>query len=502
MHGGHGHLHGDHDHDDEAALDTLDDGEVSAGWEIDNVELVTVGIDIGSATSHVMFARLHMQRQGQAYSSRYEVVERRVLSQSPVLFTPFVAGNRIDVEALRAFIDAAYRDAGLEKRDVDTGAVILTGVALERDNAQAIAEIFAEEAGKFVCASAGHTLEAILAAHGSGAVGSSADRGDQVLTIDVGGGTTKFALVEAGEIAATLAVPGGGRLLTWDGDGRASRVERSLSPFAKSAGIDLAEGRVVSGREREALAGVMADHIMAAAFGSGVADALAGDMPPGQRPDRIFLSGGVAQHFGAVPAPSADDLGPYLAAALQARLGQQAGRLEVAAEPIRATVVGASQFSLQVSGNTIHVGGGDPLPIHNVPVVTIRLPDVPPTPTAIAGQIDEAVRRLDLDSHTGPVAVAVHWAGEPAYPSLRAIAEGTALGHQASLRRESALYAVFERDVAASVGSILVEELEIASPLVVVDGLKLAELDFLDIGERIEPAGVVPVVVKSLVFSR
>jgi ethanolamine utilization protein EutA len=67
--------------------------------------------------------------------------------------------------------------------------VILTGVALERANAPRIAQLFADEGGRFVCASAGHNLEALLAAHGSGSVARSAD-GEVVLNVDVGGGTT------------------------------------------------------------------------------------------------------------------------------------------------------------------------------------------------------------------------------------------------------------------------------------------------------------------------
>ena len=31
-------------------------------WAADNVELVTVGVDVGSSTSHLMFAKVHLQR--------------------------------------------------------------------------------------------------------------------------------------------------------------------------------------------------------------------------------------------------------------------------------------------------------------------------------------------------------------------------------------------------------------------------------------------------------
>ncbi len=141
----------------------------SLAWRIDNVELLTVGVDVGSSTSHLLFARLHLQRLAQTLSSRFAVVKREVLHRSPVLLTPYRPDGLIDVDELERFIARSYKEAGLKPEQVDTGAVILTGAALERANARAVADLFAREGGKFVCASAGHNLEAILAAHGSGA---------------------------------------------------------------------------------------------------------------------------------------------------------------------------------------------------------------------------------------------------------------------------------------------------------------------------------------------
>ena len=46
-------------------------------WAADNVELTTVGIDIGSSTSHLMFARVHLSRLATGLSSPFVVVERK-----------------------------------------------------------------------------------------------------------------------------------------------------------------------------------------------------------------------------------------------------------------------------------------------------------------------------------------------------------------------------------------------------------------------------------------
>ena len=155
-------------------------------WAQDNLVFTTVGIDIGSSTSHLLFAKLVLQRQSQALSSRFVVTGREIVYRSPIMLTPFLADGLIDDAALGEFIARCYRNAGFTQAAIDSGAVILTGEAIKRQNARAIDELFAAQAGKFVCASAGHKLEARLAAHGSGAVALSKSRAMCVLHVDVG----------------------------------------------------------------------------------------------------------------------------------------------------------------------------------------------------------------------------------------------------------------------------------------------------------------------------
>src|SRR5579864_6680953 len=190
----------EHDHDDDDHPDGAWDGPLPENdfYYADNIELTTVGIDVGSSTSHLMFSRLHLQRLGQYLSSRYVVVKREMLYRSAILLTPYRADNTIDADALDTFFQAAYSEAELSPADVDSGAIILTGEAIKRTNARAVADLFADHAGKFVCASAGHNLEAILAANGSGALERSREHVQTVLNIDVGGGTCKLALVHDG----------------------------------------------------------------------------------------------------------------------------------------------------------------------------------------------------------------------------------------------------------------------------------------------------------------
>ncbi|HEX5040904.1 MAG TPA: ethanolamine ammonia-lyase reactivating factor EutA [Candidatus Limnocylindria bacterium] len=493
-----------HDHDHELEEDQQAEADRETAdtiWQVDNVELTTVGVDVGSATSHLIFSHLHLRRQAQGYSSRFVVVERRVLHRSDILLTPYQPDGLIDADALEAFFTDAYRQAGLNRDDVDAGAVILTGVALERANARRIADLFADEGGRFVCASAGHNLEALLAAHGSGSVARSAD-GEVVLNVDIGGGTTKYALCVEGQVAGTMAMWGGARLLVLGEGGAVTRLEPPLAAIAAEVGVELVPGAVVEDAALDHIADAVAGRIVAATEGRPPSDVLAGDLPAEPRPDRIVVSGGVAEYLGAGEGPaSLGDLGPRLGAALRRRFDQLAIPVEPAPERIRATVIGASQFTLQLSGNTIHLSGDIRLPIHNVPVVAIEVPsDHPIAADAVAGDIERRVGQLDLGDRDESIAIAVDWVGEPRYAELRALAEGIAGAHRSSQRRDAPLIVVLEADVGASIGSILREEIGVGGPVIAIDGIELADLDFVDVGEQIRPANVVPVVIKSLVF--
>src|SRR5258708_15629640 len=165
--------------------------------EEDRIVLTSVGVDIGSSTSHLLFSRLELERQ----DGRYITVKREMLYQSDILLTPYAGATTIDGASLVTFIDQQYAAAGLTRQDVDTGALILTGVALLRDNARAIADLFAGEAGRFVSVSAGDNLEATMAAHGSGAVARSF-AGGAVMNVELGGGATQVVIFRDGHSAA------------------------------------------------------------------------------------------------------------------------------------------------------------------------------------------------------------------------------------------------------------------------------------------------------------
>ena len=478
-------------------------------WKADNVELTTVGVDVGSSTSHLMFARVHLQRLSEALSSRFVVVDREVLWRSPILLTPYRPDYTIDAGALKAFFDGAFRDAGLTPDGVDSGAVILTGEALKRVNARAIADLFAEETGKFVCASAGHNLESAMAAHGSGAVALSKAEDKVFLNVDIGGGTTKLALCKGGEIVSTAAVAVGGRLLACDRGGALVRIEGPALQIAEDVGISLTPGAALDAGDRRTLVRRMVD-VLVGFIRQEAPDSLARALmvtPPldaAPLPDVIAFSGGVSEYIYAREDEPYGDFGKSLAHRIQHALTE--GRIPYPVydpgQGIRATVVGASQFSVQVSGNTIMVSDEAALPLRNVPVVRIRADlsgDI--EPASVETEIGAALARNDIDPTETNVALAFRWEGLPLHRRLHDLASGLRAGLGGVLAEKRPVILMMEGDTGRTLGHILEDEFEIGVDIVSVDGVQLKDLDYVDIGAMIHPTEVVPLIIKSLLFS-
>lgn len=496
----------DHEHDDELT-EAERDLIARAIWEQDTIALTTVGIDIGSSTSHLLFARVTLKRQSTGLSSRFVVIDREVIFRSPIMLTPFLSDGSIDAHALEHFIAHAYHDAGLKRSDVDSGAVILTGEAIKRKNARAIDEIFAKESGKFVCATAGHKLECILAAHGSGATALSRRRNACGLHVDVGGGTTKLALIDKGEIISVAAFAAGGRLIAQDARGAWTRIDDSAQLVAKELGISATPAQMADPTIRAAiarrLATVVADQITGAPLDDlGRSLELTEPLARTPVPTFVTFSGGVAEYIFGRETADHGDIARLLAADIVAQLKP---RLTVPviepSERIRATVIGASQFTVQVSGKTIYLPDAGVLPVHNVPVVHLGLDlsgDI--DPDRVAAACARAAGLLDLTPQAR-VALAFTFAGMPEYPRLLAMAQGIMRFAAPVGRRDELLVLMIDGDIGKGLGRIIHRELKLEGRLVSIDGVQLRELDFVDIGELLDPPGVVPVVIKSLLFS-
>jgi ethanolamine utilization protein EutA len=469
----------------------------------DEIRLVSVGVDIGSSTSHLVFSRLVLER----LDNRYVVSERKVVHESEVLLTPYADDTTIDAAALGRFIDTQYELAGVDPKAIDTGALILTGVAVRRGNARAIGELFASQAGKFVSVSAGDALEATLAAFGSGACARSIRESARVMNVDIGGGTCKIALCEAGDVLEMTAADIGARIVSFDSEGRVKRIEEAGRRFAAEVGLVLEIGGKPDATLLDAMVERMADYlfeVISKHVPGAEASALLRLDPlrNERRPDVVSFSGGVSEYIYGREDRAFGDLGRAFGRAILARIKAWGPRIEPSDEGIRATVIGASQYTIQVSGSTIFVAPQSVLPLRNVPVVTPDLPleDETLAVERISESVRAALRRLDLDDGERAVALCYRWKGSATFARLEAFCRGIAAGLANVLKRGLPLVLVGDGDVGGLIGIHCREETGLPNPIVSIDGIALKEFDFIDIGALLETSGAVPVVIKSLVF--
>ena len=496
----------DHDHDD------FDDGPIEDNplWIADNVTLTSVGIDIGSAGTQVIFSKVHLRRLSEDLTSRYYVVGRETLFRSPVALTPYQSEELIDDDRLRSIIGEAYASAGIDAKDIDTGVVILTGEALRRENAQAIAGLLAAQGGDFVCATAGHHMEAMLAGYGSGAARVSSDQGKRILNIDIGGGTTKLALIENGRVAATAAIHIGGRLQVTDEQGRIVRLDPAGQHHAAQAGFKWDKGDRAESAELDRIAEYMADALVAAIRMR--------PLPPPLKAlyltepiadlgaiDGIMVSGGVAEYVYGREERDFGDMGRRLGRALRRRLdaGALPWPLLPAGECIRATALGASEYSIQLSGNTSTITApGLLLPRRNLQV--LQPPYVSEEtiePDKLAAAIRSHFTAFDMIEGETEVALALRWRGAPSHERIFAFAQGIVRGMPNTIAQQKPLTIMLDGDVAQTLGAVLREELEVKSEILCIDGVVLWDFDYIDLGRIRLPSMTVPVTIKSLVFS-
>ncbi|MDG5821154.1 ethanolamine ammonia-lyase reactivating factor EutA [Natronococcus sp. A-GB7] len=479
----------------------------------DPESLTSVGIDVGTTTTHTVVSRLRVETPPGGAASP-EIVDREIAFRGPVRETPLLDRETIDVEGVAAFVERDLEAAGLEPADVDTGAVIVTGETARRENAEPLVHRIAADAGRFVAAAAGAELEAALAGRGSGAAGRAADLDGVVANVDVGGGTTNVAIFEGRSdgrergrvrVRETRCLDVGGRLVRFDGDGRIGSISPPAEALVEALELPLDVDEHPDHETLAMLAEAMADRVVDLLEGPPF-DPLTRELAIGELPaepvtlDGVVFSGGVGR---LVDSPPADpfaygDLGGLLAAAVREHERVRSWPLLEPAEDLRATVVGAGTESTTLSGRTISLEA-DLLPLRNVPVVDVgdlaglggsRLCD--PLEGALA-RLRELHDLPDLDA----VALAIENVGPLEYERLGSIADALVSALE-SVPPSLPVVVVVRQNCAKVLGQLL--ERRHDRSLVVLDELAVRDGDYLDVGTPITGHDSVPVVVKTLAF--
>jgi ethanolamine utilization protein EutA len=298
----------------------------------------------------------------------------------------------------------------------------------------------------------------------------------------------------------------GGRLIATDPHGDWTRIDQAARLVADDLALQISPQTLADPSIREKivqrLAAAAADIIFDAPLDPlARALLLTAPLPRQAAPAALTISGGVAEYIFGQESGEFGDIAKPLAQALAREFGRRAGLpLIDPGQRIRATAIGASQFTVQVSGKTIYLPDPYVLPVRNAPVVHIAMDAGRPDRARIAAQIRDGLEEIDLDTVPG-AAIAFTWRGDPEHSRLRAAGEAIVAALAPVQARLKCLLLAIDGDIGKTFGRLLHRELNWPGKIVCLDGVELHELDYIDVGELIAPPGVVPVVIKSLLFA-
>jgi ethanolamine utilization protein EutA len=480
----------------------------------DNVEymkVMSVGIDVGSSTSHLIFSRLTLKRETSLFNitNRFNLVNREIIYESSIIFTPLIDRYNIDVDAVIEFCKEEYNKAGITPEMVETGAVLVTGETAKKQNAAEIVNRLSSESGKFVSAAAGPNLESLLSVMGSGIVDQSLYSQKSHLHVDIGGGTSNLAIVSDGQVLSTSCINIGGRLLGIDNALKIWRIDGPTQFLMNELGMTYQIGDTISEEAARIIAREYAKTLVEVMQGparSTVAKELmmTDDLDFSIPVDAYSFSGGVAEMFYGSDE-TFDDIGVMLAEEIKALVEDKGLPVVEPENKIRATVIGAGAFSLSVSGSTTFFDENIDLPVVNVPVLPVHLGNEEFTPEKIVEEVRRSFKTFDMVEGDDLVALyfknlivsRVYTGDEWLPPFAKAIEEAL----PTSVSNKKLIILIFGYDVAKRLGLAIRDETSIKSNILVLDELQLEAGDWIDIGAPLKSTQSFPVTVKSLVFN-
>ena len=277
-------------------------GEPLSGKRYCMHSILSVGIDLGTTTTQVVFSRIFMKNTAGYFTvPKISIVDREILYRSEIHPTPLVNSTLLDGEAIRKIVGGEFATAGFSPANTDTGAVIITGESAGKKNAEVITKFLSDFAGEFVVSAAGPDMESVIAGKGSGAWQYSIDNECRVANLDIGGGTTNIVWFDCGKTAAVSCLDIGGHLVLVDGQGKITSISPPAKVVARALNIELRVGMTASAAVISIITDKMAE-LICQALGLRPRERLlselvtSGSSPLPQSPaaDRICFSGGVA----------------------------------------------------------------------------------------------------------------------------------------------------------------------------------------------------------------
>ncbi|WP_302272653.1 ethanolamine ammonia-lyase reactivating factor EutA [Brachyspira aalborgi] len=473
---------------------------------MDNNNVISVGIDVGTTTTNIIFSELTIQNlSGISQAPILKVIDKNIIYRSEVFFTPLLSSTDIDVSALIKLIENVYKDAKIEKSSVQTGAVIITGETARKKNADKILQELSTFAGNFVVAIAGSDLESIIAAKGSGSAALSKSKLAKVVNLDIGGGTTNLAYFDNGTATNTTCMDIGGRMIEVK-DGNIYRMTEKAQKIVNDYNFNIKINEKANINEIIKFCEIMEKAICEILSLSPKTDLskyfITNHDWDIDKFDYITFSGGVADFVYNSPNDIPKDpfrygdIGPILGYVIyKSKLIPKSSYLKVN-ETQQATVVGAGAYSVDLSGSTIHYIK-ELLPLKNIPIIKL---DKKEEEKLLSGELDGIKNKINW--YEGEI-IALSFIGNTRlnFEQLNKLADNIIKSFDNIIKKNNPIIIVIEIDMAKSLGITLKAKLKENYPLVCVDNVVVENGDYIDIGTPLGDGMVLPVMIKTLIFN-
>lgn len=471
--------------------------------------ILSVGIDIGTSTTQVIFSRIVMENMAGFFAVPHiSIVDKEVIYKSDIYMTPLVNSYLIDGDKVRDIVAAEFKKAGFTPGDTQTGAVIITGESARKENSALVLEKLSDFAGDFVVSTAGPDLESVIAGKGSGAQSYSEENACVAVNLDIGGGTTNIVVFDEGKVIAKGCADVGGRLLKLEQDYTVTYVSPTAQLISDKHGLSLSVGKKTN---EEALKILCAEMVSLIEQMLGIyekSDMLRSVITGGstelviKRPIKaVCFSGGVADciYKTGFDKLQFGDIGVYLGNAFRQSRLYGDFRLINAKETIRATVVGAGTYTTSISGSTIAYSE-NVLPLKNIPVLKL---DSDEQELIFSGDRDFLRKKVEwFSSQNDSESLILGLPGRknPTYFEIGILADtiGTVLDEL--LPVDEPMLIVTECDIAKALGQAIKRRFRNKRDIISIDSISVDDGDFVDLGNPLMDGLVIPVVVKTLIF--